>query len=350
MKYRHFFNNTFDLLAVLREGAFVETNSAWVTLTGYSCDELVDLMVTNIVHPDDQRSFAKALRCSSGKVSTARVVTKEGHVLWLEWRFTRDGEDTYVVARDITSTVRGEEKLGSYLIDLNEKRKELERSNQDLEHFAYVASHDLQTPLRKVKNFTQHLMNEYGHCFEDEMAQKYTRFIVEGAETAQSIVDGLLKFSRTGRSLTEDTFSMNTLVDRVLDVLSCDLEEKRAHVSIGKLPTVKADKVLLAQVLQNIVGNAIKFRHPDRDLEIVIESEEGTKYWTISISDNGVGFPTENADHIFGIFKRLRRDKNGTGLGLALSRRIIERHGGKVWARSTEGVGSTFFFTLPKQE
>lgn len=229
--------------------------------------------------------------------------------------------------------------------------RDLRRSNRDLEAFAYAASHDLQTPLRKVKNFILLLDHEYGYLLEGHPeAQQYMKFAVEGAEKSQQLIDALLKFSRTGRTIELTAFAMDDVVDDALFILGEDIESKRVTIDRQTpLPMVVADRSLMVRVFQNLLGNAIKFRSEPRRPHIVIRFTEEPGDWTFEVSDNGVGIDKARyGDRVFTIFQRIGH-KNGAGLGLALCKRIVERHGGKMWFESEVGVGTSFFFTLPKE-
>jgi len=255
----------------------------------------------------------------------------------------------HAVARDISSCKVVEEQLGKSVLKLRRKAEELERSNRDLEQFAYVASHDLQTPLRKVKNFTILLRREYGDVLPSEDAQKYLRFIINGAEKSQALIDGLLAFSRTGRHLRIEETDLNVPLREALSILSEFIQERGVCVTADSLPIVQCDSVLLARVFQNLVGNAVKFRHLERPPRVHVGVEvEGTD-WKFTVEDNGVGFDPRHAERIFVIFQRLPGIKQGTGLGLALCKKIIEQHGGRIWAESTPGEGSRFIFTIPQE-
>lgn len=242
-----------------------------------------------------------------------------------------------------------ERKLRNYIRKQQAIAEDLKRSNRDLESFAYAASHDLQTPLRKVCNFAAYLQDEYGDGFEDPMAQKYLKFIVDGASTAQALINGLLYFSRIGREVHSERFNLDSALDEALFILEDDIREKGVKIERGKLPEVYGDESLLARVFQNLVGNAIKFRHPEHAPVVRIGLEDAGDHWKISVADNGMGIDMRHAEQIFVIFRRLGTSKNGSGLGLALCKRIVERHLGRIWVESAEGKGSTFYFTLPKE-
>ncbi|HSW37965.1 MAG TPA: ATP-binding protein [Acidobacteriota bacterium] len=230
---------------------------------------------------------------------------------------------------------------------LHRAADELARSNKDLEQFAYVSSHDLREPLRTVTGFMQLLQQRYRGKL-DEKADEYIRFAVEGAGRMQQLIDDLLSYSRVGSSIAFEPQDTRELLDRALGFLKGSLEASGAGIHAGNLPVVHGDGVLLTQVFQNLIENAIKFRS-DRPLEIHVGARRGADDWLFWVKDNGIGMDREHIERVFVIFKRLhtREQYPGTGIGLAICEKIIERHGGRIWAESEPGRGSTFFFTLP---
>ncbi len=225
---------------------------------------------------------------------------------------------------------------------------ELSRSNQDLEQFAYVASHDLQEPLRMVATYTQLLAERYRGKLDGD-ADKYIHYTVDGALRMQILIQDLLTFSRTGR---EGNRSQNTDCNIVLDTAMRNLEtvitETGAQISRDCLPEVNADRSQLLQVFQNLIGNSIKFRGSARPV-IRVAATKIAREWSFTVTDNGIGIAPEYSESIFVIFKRLhtREEYPGSGIGLSICKRIIERHGGRIWVETQPGQGSAFKFTLP---
>lgn len=226
---------------------------------------------------------------------------------------------------------------------------ELRRSNAELEQFAYVASHDLQAPIRAVTSFAGLVSRKYAAQL-DERGQAYLRQIVENGEHMKRLVDDLLAFSRlhTQQRAPEATAS-SAVVRAVLDRLRPELEALDAHVTLGPLPTVLADAPQLDQLFQNLLSNALKYRREGVPPQVSITAEREGSGWRFAISDNGIGIEPQYFDRIFVIFQRLhgREQYEGTGIGLAVCKKIVERHGGRLWVESAPGQGSTFFFTLP---
>lgn len=234
--------------------------------------------------------------------------------------------------------------------ELAQKIAELARSNAELEQFAYVASHDLQEPLRMIANYTQLLAERYRGKL-DEQADKYIDYSVGGAMRMQALIQDLLRFSRVGRQEIERRKTdCRAVVEQALKNLQAAVQESGAIVNWSALPEVMADASQLAQVFQNLIANAIKFHGPDTPL-IQIDSEKKDGEWVLTVSDNGIGIPAESWQDIFVIFRRLhtRTEYSGNGIGLSICKKIIERHGGKIWIEAQAKPGSCFKFTLPTE-
>ena len=232
--------------------------------------------------------------------------------------------------------------------DLARKADELVRSNADLEQFAYVASHDLQEPLRMVAAYTQLLAERYRGKL-DEDADKFMGYASEGALRMQTLIQDLLAFSRVGRSGAAcGRVDCDAAMEEVVLSLGPAIQESGAVVTHGALPAVWADRSQMTQVFQNLVGNAIKFRGKEPPA-ISVQAEKAGQHWLFSVSDNGIGIAPEYAENIFVVFQRLhaRTEYPGNGIGLAICKKIIERNGGKIWVEAQAGHGSVFKFTMP---
>ncbi|HEV7220938.1 MAG TPA: ATP-binding protein [Terriglobales bacterium] len=234
---------------------------------------------------------------------------------------------------------------------LAKKVGELARSNRDLEQFAYVASHDLQEPLRMVSAYTQLLGERYRGRL-DEQADKYIHYAIDGATRMQDLIHDLLRFSRIGREeMAFQTTDCNIVVKQAITNLEASIHETAATVTCNRLPVLMANGPQLEQVFQNLISNAIKFRDGAIPfIDISAESKDGT--WIFSVSDNGIGIAPEHADVIFSIFQRLhtRTEYSGNGIGLSICKKIIEQHGGKIWLGNHSGTGCTFNFSIPTME
>jgi signal transduction histidine kinase len=233
--------------------------------------------------------------------------------------------------------------------DLEKKMEELARSNADLEQFAYVASHDLQEPLRMVAAYTQLLAERYQGKL-DETADKFIGYASEGALRMQVLIQDLLAFSRVGRKEACSRVDCNAVMHDVLQVLAPSIEESGGTVNYSNLPEIWADNTQIGQLFQNLIGNALKFRSKEPPV-VSIEAEAKENEWIFSVRDNGIGIASEDAANIFAVFQRLhsRSEYPGNGIGLAICKKIVERYGGKIWVESQPGSGSTFKFTLPMQ-
>jgi PAS domain S-box-containing protein len=246
-----------------------------------------------------------------------------------------------VILRDITERKRAEEKLKQTLT-------ELERSNAELQQFAYVASHDLQEPLRMVASYTQLLARRYKGKLDAD-ADDFIAFAVDGANRMQKLINDLLAYSRVGtRGKELEPTDSEVVLDQVLANLQVAVAESSAVVTHDALPTVLADETQLGQLLQNLIGNALKFRNTQPPQVHISATRKGDE-WLFSIRDNGIGLEPQYAERIFVIFQRLhgKAEYPGTGIGLAICKRIVERHGGRIWVESQPGRGTTFYFTLP---
>ncbi len=258
-----------------------------------------------------------------------------------------------VTELDISRSDRARLAMQAEVLDA--QAVELRRSNAELEQFAYVASHDLQEPLRKVASFCQLLEQRYGSAL-DERGIEYIGFAVDGAKRMQVLINDLLTFSRVGRlNVTRATVDLDATLETALGNLAAAIEESKAQIvrRDGPLPQVIGDATLVTMLWQNLIGNAVKFRREDRVPHIVIDCERGTGdhdgHWMFSVTDNGIGIAPEFAEKVFVIFQRLHgRDAyTGTGIGLAVCKKIVELHGGTIGIDTGNSSGSRFWFTLP---
>jgi len=228
-----------------------------------------------------------------------------------------------------------------------ERTAELSDSNQDLEQFAYIASHDLRQPLRKIRMCTEYLAEDYAHCF-DEQAESYMGYITKSIDRLYLLIDDLLTYSRVGKQEKEDIpLDLNSIVAECIEDLSLTIAEKQATVNYSDLPTVYGNLREIRQLFQNIISNALKFtgkRTPEIEITAVQQDED----WLLAIADNGIGIDPQFSAKIFQMFQRLHPDSEyeGTGIGLAICHKVIQSHGGKIWVESELEKGSSFYFTL----
>ena len=253
------------------------------------------------------------------------------------------------VGSDITARKRAEAELRRAHDELAQKARELERSNSELEQFAYVASHDLQEPLRMVSSYTQLLARRYGEKLEGD-AKEFMHYVVDGAARMKQLIEDLLAYSRVGTKGKQfRELELEAPLKRAVANLRAAIEESGASVTWDALPRVQADDVQLAQLFQNLIGNALKFRGAAAP-QVRVSAVEEEEHWKISVSDNGIGIEPQYFERIFMVFQRLhtKGDYPGTGIGLAICKKVVERHGGRIWVESALGEGSRFHFTLPK--
>ena len=304
------------------------------------------------VHAEDLERTMAALQAHLEKqapyVQEYRVRRKDGSYRWWSARGaaarTPEGKPVRMIGSitDITERKRAEERMAQMLT-------ELERSNKELELFAYVASHDLQEPLRMVSSYTQLLARRFEGQLDDK-ARKYIHYAVDGAVRMQALIDDLLTYSRAGaRGKPMEPTASRSALDGATRNLAVRIKETGAVITHDDLPTVRADPAQLLLVFQNLLSNALKFHRADSPSVHVSAQDRGSE-WMFSVKDNGIGIEPQHAERVFVIFQRLhtREEYPGTGIGLAICKRIVERHGGKIWLASEPGTGTTFFFTVLK--
>ena len=318
-------------------------NAAFEKLTGYSKSEIIGKNCRILQGEDHDQpgleEIRNAIREGREARSELRNYRKDGSLFWNELyiapiKNTR-GDLTHFVGiqNDITET--------------KEAREELARSNAELQQFAYVASHDLQEPLRMVASYTQLLQKRYKDKL-DKDANEFIQFAVDGANRMKRLIQDLLQYSRLGSTNDQaEIVDCHELLNQVTTNLSSVLQDTQGILTHDELPKLHANQTQLLQLFQNLIGNALKFRGSDPP-EVHVSAKRQNSHWLFSVHDNGIGIPREQQEKIFAVFQRLhsRSEFEGTGIGLAICKRIVERHGGRIWVESTPGKGSTFFFVL----
>ena len=335
------------------ESRFVRNNTAHARTFGATPEQCVgktDFDFFSREHAEkafaDEQEIIRTGQPVIAKVE--RVTRRDGRQNWasstkVPWR-DASGKiiGTFGLSRDITALKEAEEKL-------TEERNLLARSNAELEQFAYVASHDLQEPLRAVASCVQLLQKRYQGKL-DARADEFIAHAVDGTKRMQALITDLLAYSRVGtRTHPFESVNCEEVLDDALANLTIAIQESGTAIKRDPLPTVVADATQLGQIFQNLIGNAVKFRAEGRTPEIRVAAQRGTAEWTFSVGDNGIGIEPQYYERVFRVFQRLhtRTRYPGTGIGLAICKKIVERHGGRIWIESRPEQGTTFFFTLP---
>lgn len=382
----------------LKSGFYTFMSPAQEELTGFTMEEINSFTTEEAyerIHPNDREKLSSLQKRMSASLNSEAMVEYQWKIKSGEYCWFHDSRKLVIddqgkpiglvsVSRDITAQKQAEE-LKQFMLEKEQQLTEelsasneelqataeelkttneelihaqnsmqelinkLKTSNKELEQFAYVASHDLQEPLRTVASFTQLLEMRYKDKL-DEDADDYIGFIVEGAKRMKDLIDDLLAFSRLNTESKEfELIMMEITLDDVLTNLKPSIKKNKAEVTYDPLPSVMADSSQINQLLQNLIANAIKF-HGDKPPKIDISAREVDDEWIITVSDEGIGISPEHHEQIFNIFTRLhtREKYEGTGIGLSICKRIVERHGGRIWVESEPDKGSTFFFSIPK--
>ncbi len=338
---------------VSTEGRWLKVNQALCDIVGYEPDELMATDFQTITHPDDLDADLECVRrVLADEIRTyqmeKRYIHKDGRYVWILLSVSlvrdMDGEPVHFVSQiqDISVRKKAEAKLAA-------KSAELERSNAELKQFAYVASHDLQEPLNLIDGYLNLLADEYkGKLSQD--ADEFIDHTLEAAGRMKGLIRDLLAFSRVeSKGAPFKPTDLNGAFEEARSNIRARIEETDAKVKSNPLPMVLGDRSQIVRVLQNLISNAIKFAKPNEKPVIRVSAHQSEGRCVISVRDNGVGVPKEAREKIFEIFHRLhpRHEYPGTGIGLAICKRIVERHGGRIWVESEPGEGSAFFFNLP---
>ena len=353
------FNFSPDVVCVVNfNGQFKRINPAGCYLFGHEEAELLKMNITDLVHPEDFNKAKKKIQSLLKKEQTvyfeSRIITGNGGVKWVAWTAssTKDGF-IYAIGKDINEIKEAENQLKILNDNLLKQTKKLHISNEELEQFAYVASHDLQEPLRMVTSFLTLIERKYNDKL-DEKGLEYIRFAVEGAKNMRQIILDLLNFSRISDNqddtINYETINLEEIIKDVCLLQSKLINEKKAQIIFKNLPKLFSTRHYLTQLFQNIISNALKYSKDEVPLKIKISSKSFKTYYLISITDNGIGIEKEYFDKIFTIFQRLhtKDEYQGNGMGLAIAKKIVDKFNGKIWVESELGVGSTFYVMIPK--
>jgi|GEM_PF-2248197 len=308
--------------------------------------------IKRLIHPDDADTVISTVQTAANERKPYRIqyriIRPNGQLRWLEVRgkvfFDSAGQPERMagVCIDITERKQVEDEL-------REANRQLTRVNDNLRQFSYAASHDLKEPLRQLSLYAQLLQRNYGHKLDEE-ANRYLSFCVRGSQRVHDLINDLLVYieaDKGGPAVTEPV-DANRALGLVIENLSAPIAESKATITSDRLPMVLVHEAHLVQLFQNLIQNAIKYRHPERLLVVHVGVRKEDPWWVFSVRDNGSGIAAEHYERIFRIFNRVRSDVQGTGMGLAICQKIVERYRGRIWVDSTVNVGTTFYFSLPQ--
>lgn len=359
-------NSALDaIICIDKDGMITFWNPQAEQIFGWSENEVMGKVLSSIIIPEHYRSMhdngmKNYLKTGKGPALNVLLqlaaIKRNGTLFPIELTvlpLLQDGEQFFCAfIRDITERKTHEDQLLQLNKDLIKQKGELITSNKELEQFAYVASHDLQEPLRMVTSFLTLLEKRYNDVL-DEKGLNYINFAVEGAKNMRRIILDILEFSRINNN-NEEKYEFIDLKEIITDISLLQgklIKEKKAKIIFEELPKVYSIRHYLMQLFQNIISNALKYSKENVPLQIIIYSEEHTNYYQIAIKDNGIGIEEEYFEKIFIIFQRLhgKEKYEGNGMGLAIAKKIVDKLNGKIWVESQAGIGSTFYINIPKK-
>jgi PAS domain S-box-containing protein len=331
---------------LMDENGIVQTWNAGVeALLGYTEADWIGRHTSDIFTPAD-----KAVELCAAEIEIAR---EQGDASDIRWHRRKDGSELFAhgvikAVHDESGKLVGFSKVLSDETDHKRLEDALLESNSALEQFAYGASHDLREPLRGIGSFAQLLARRHADALGEE-GNEYLELIVQNVQRLHKVIENLLAYARVGvENNPVGNTALDESVESAMSQLSESIKESGAQVTHGPLPVIRGEAIEITRLFQNLIGNAIKYRSPDRSPQIHITSQPEGNHWLMCVQDNGIGFAQQYSESIFKPFTRLHdRQYAGSGVGLAICRRIVERHGGRIWAESEVGVGSRFCFTLP---
>lgn len=336
----------------------IRVNHVLETMTGYKNRYFVTHNPQEYVHEDDYIGtndlLAKVMDSENKKhVLEQRWSTKSGETLWVRMTMAllkmELRNEYYIVSmiEDITFQMKAKQQLEEYA-------EKLEMHNKALEEFSYVISHDLQEPLRMIRSYTGLIKRRYIKQIDDKNASIDMDFVIDGADRMSNLIRDMLEYTRwTAKQYEKEIVDTREVLVNVIKNLTISISEKGGAIECYEMPQVQTNKLLFGQVLQNLIGNGLKYTCEDRKPNIIIKAEDRKADYLFSISDNGQGFCEDEKERIFGIFQRLHGRNShykGTGIGLAICKRIIEKQGGRIWAEGVKNKGATFYFTIPKEQ
>lgn len=360
-KYRQIVETAQEGIWLIDENNYISFfNQKMCEILGYSAEEMKGKKLFDFMDADEKKNALLQIENRKQKINgnyDVKYITKSGNPIWTNIStnsiFGEDGKykGALAMVTDITQRKSDEELLHQSEIKLAAKNKELEQKNKELQQFAYVASHDLQEPLRTTSSFVNLLEEQYKGRL-DEKADKYIHYIVESSGRLKTLITDLLEFSRIGSKKELKEVDCNKVLQEVLDDLGAAVKETSAKITAGTLPVISGYSTEIKQLFQNLVFNSIKFRKKNTIPVINISAQYMEDGWQFAFTDNGIGIAKENHERIFIIFQRLhtRNEYTGSGIGLSHCKKIVELHHGKIWLESEPGKGTTFYFTLPQKK
>jgi PAS domain S-box-containing protein len=350
-RFRALFESAQDAVLIADDNrCLVEANAAAGELLGLPAEQLLGRRIEEFAEEGQGGGVGPAreqFQTEGAQRGECRLRRADGAAIDIEYSAkTSFAPGLHLsILRDITERKHAGEALLS-------KAGELARSNADLQQFAYAASHDLQEPLRAMISFSQMLTRRYGGQLDSE-ADRFLDYIVSGAYRMKALIDSLLAYTRVVNVETPPfaPVQLDVALHWATMNLRSVIEESRAIVTHDEMPVVMGDQVQLVQLFQNLIGNGIKYRKPDQQAHVHVSAEAGPRECLVSVRDSGIGIRPEDADRIFGVFKRLHgKEIPGTGIGLAICKRIVENHRGRIWVATEPDTGATFRFTIPRKQ
>ncbi|HEU4973894.1 MAG TPA: ATP-binding protein [Baekduia sp.] len=336
-----------DLLAAAGfDGYLKEFNDAWERQLGWSREELTRIPYLELVQPDDRAATeAQVARLARGESVTeyvCRVRCRDGSMRSMAWSGGPGDEAFYIVGRDVSDRLAMEHELA-------QRARRLQTTNAELQEFAYTASHDLSEPLRTVAGYLSLLERRAAEALGED-GRQYLRQAAQGAQRMRDLIEDLLQYSRVANEEPRrEQVDLAELIEEVLGGLGPLIDEHGADVRVGALPRLEAERRQLGQLLQNLIANAVKFHAPDEPPVVEVAARRTIRGSVLTVRDQGIGIEEADQERIFAMFTRLhtRERYDGTGIGLAICRRIAERHGGRIYVESAPGEGSAFHVLLP---
>ena len=354
-------NSTYVMQVLNTQGRILYDSPAVTALLGYKPEERIGKRILQYVHPEDRRIIFDALcRLNSGvniseEKMEIRLLHSNGNWIWVNGTSTDLSHNPavggiFINYHDITNEKLKADEVCELNSLLQRRATELAESNAELERFAFVSSHDLQEPLRMITGFLQLLKKQHSSNLAPT-AEQYINFAVEGAERMRTMISDLLEYSRVGTTKEEPApVDLNIVVEEVTNLFSVRIAESAAEIESGFLPVIKGKKTQMLQLFQNLTGNALKYRSGENP-KINISCKQENGCWKFAFRDNGIGIDPQFSEKIFVIFQRLHNKSqfSGTGIGLAICKKIVEQHGGKIWIEPNGNQGTVFCFTIPAE-